>query len=72
LVKDWAAFARFLQLAAAQAGQMMNYAAVAREAGVSRVGPCVDPARAGAVISAQLPLARSKRDKLRHALQAFE
>lgn len=35
LVKDWAAFARFLQLAAAQAGQMINYAAVAREAGVT-------------------------------------
>ena len=35
LVKDWAAFARFLQLAAAQAGQMINYAGIAREAGVS-------------------------------------
>jgi predicted AAA+ superfamily ATPase len=35
LVKDWAAFARFLQLAAAQAGQMVNYAGIAREAGVS-------------------------------------
>ncbi len=35
LVKDWAAFARFLQLAAAQAGQMINYAAISREAGVS-------------------------------------
>jgi predicted AAA+ superfamily ATPase len=35
LVKDWAAFARFLQLAAAQAGQMVNYAGISREAGVS-------------------------------------
>lgn len=35
LVKDWAAFARFLQLAAAQAGQMINYAGISREAGVS-------------------------------------
>jgi predicted AAA+ superfamily ATPase len=35
LVKDWPAFARFLQLAAAEAGQMINYAAVSREAGVS-------------------------------------
>ncbi len=35
LVKDWAAFARFLQLAAAEAGQMINYAAVSREAGLS-------------------------------------
>jgi predicted AAA+ superfamily ATPase len=35
LVKDWAAFARFLQLAAVHAGQMINYAAISREAGVS-------------------------------------
>lgn len=35
LVKDWAAFARFLQLAAAEAGRMINYAGIAREAGVS-------------------------------------
>jgi predicted AAA+ superfamily ATPase len=35
LIKDWAAFARFLQLAAAQGGQMINYAGIAREAGVS-------------------------------------
>jgi predicted AAA+ superfamily ATPase len=35
LVKNWPAFARFLQLAAAEAGRMINYAAVAREAGVS-------------------------------------
>jgi predicted AAA+ superfamily ATPase len=35
LVKDWPAFARFLQLAAAEAGRMINYAAVSRQAGVS-------------------------------------
>jgi len=35
LVKNWPAFARFLQLAAAAAGRMINYAAVSREAGVS-------------------------------------
>jgi predicted AAA+ superfamily ATPase len=35
LVKDWPAFARFLQLAAAEAGRMINYAAISREAGVS-------------------------------------
>jgi predicted AAA+ superfamily ATPase len=35
LVKNWPAFARFLQLAASEAGQMINYAAISREAGVS-------------------------------------
>lgn len=35
LVKDWPAFARFVQLAAAEAGQMINYARVSRAAGVS-------------------------------------
>lgn len=35
LVKNWSAFARFLQLAAAEAGQMINYAGISREAGVS-------------------------------------
>jgi predicted AAA+ superfamily ATPase len=35
LVKNWPAFARFLQLAAAESGQMINYAAISREAGVS-------------------------------------
>jgi predicted AAA+ superfamily ATPase len=35
LVKNWQAFARFLQLAAAEAGQMINYAKISREAGVS-------------------------------------
>lgn len=35
LVKNWPAFARFLQLAAAEAGMMINYAGISREAGVS-------------------------------------
>ena len=35
LVKNWPAFARFLQLAAAEAGKMINYAGISREAGVS-------------------------------------
>lgn len=35
LVKNWPAFARFLQLAAAEAGRMINYASISREAGVS-------------------------------------
>jgi predicted AAA+ superfamily ATPase len=35
LIKDWAAFSRFLELAAAESGQMVNYAKVSREAGVS-------------------------------------
>lgn len=35
LVKDWAAFARFLQLAAAESGLMLNYTKIARDAGVS-------------------------------------
>jgi predicted AAA+ superfamily ATPase len=35
LVKNWPAFARFQQLAAAESGRMINYAAVSREAGVS-------------------------------------
>jgi predicted AAA+ superfamily ATPase len=35
LVKNWPAFARFLQLAAAESGRMINYAAISREAGVS-------------------------------------
>jgi len=35
LVKNWPAFARFLQLAAAESGQMINYAGISREAGVS-------------------------------------
>jgi predicted AAA+ superfamily ATPase len=35
LIKDWAAFSRFLRLAAAESGQMLNYAKIAKEAGVS-------------------------------------
>jgi len=35
LSKDWGAFSRFLQLAAAEAGQMLNYAKIAKDAGVS-------------------------------------
>jgi uncharacterized protein len=35
LVKNWPAFARFLQLAATEAGQMINYAAIASEADVA-------------------------------------
>jgi predicted AAA+ superfamily ATPase len=35
LVKNWPAFARFLQLAAAESGQMINYAGISREAGVT-------------------------------------
>lgn len=35
LVKDWPAFARFLQLAAQESGGMINYTAIANEAGVS-------------------------------------
>jgi len=35
LVKDWGAFVRFLQLAAAESGGRVNYAAVSREAGIS-------------------------------------
>ncbi len=35
LVKDWGAFVRFLQLAAAESGARVNYAAISREAGVS-------------------------------------
>lgn len=35
LVKDWAAFARFLKLAAAESGQIVNYSKLAQQAGVS-------------------------------------
>ena len=35
LVKDWGAFIRFLQLAAAESGQILNYAAISRETGIS-------------------------------------
>lgn len=36
LVKDWGAFVRFLQLAAAESGQMVNFAGISRESGVSQ------------------------------------
>ncbi|MGH9316090.1 MAG: ATP-binding protein, partial [Thermoanaerobaculia bacterium] len=35
LIKDWAAFSRFLRLAASESGQMLNYAKIAKDAGVS-------------------------------------
>lgn len=35
-VKDWGAFVRFLQLAAAESGQMVNFAHISRESGVSQ------------------------------------
>mgnify|MGYP000350859228 CR=1 FL=1 len=35
LIKDWAAFSRFLSLAAVESGQIMNYAKISKEAGVS-------------------------------------
>lgn len=36
LVRDWAAFLRFLHLAARESGQIVNYAAIAQEAGISQ------------------------------------
>lgn len=36
LVKDWGAFVRFLQLAASESGQILNYAAIAQETGLSQ------------------------------------
>jgi len=36
LVKDWGAFVRFLQLAAAESGQILNYASISRETGISQ------------------------------------
>lgn len=35
LIRDWGAFTRFLQLAAHESGQMLNYSGLSREAGVS-------------------------------------
>lgn len=35
LVKDWGAFVRFLELAAAESGGILNYAGISQEAGVS-------------------------------------
>jgi predicted AAA+ superfamily ATPase len=36
LVKDWGAFVRFLQLAAAESGQLLNYANISQETGISQ------------------------------------
>ena len=36
LVKDWGAFLRFLHLAAAESGQILNYAAISQEIGISQ------------------------------------
>jgi predicted AAA+ superfamily ATPase len=36
LVKDWGAFLRFLHLAAAESGQILNFAAISREIGISQ------------------------------------
>lgn len=36
LVKDWGAFVRFLQLAAAEAGQLVNYTSISNESGISQ------------------------------------
>lgn len=35
LIKDWPAFARFLRLCALESGQLVNYAKIAKDAGVS-------------------------------------
>lgn len=35
-VRDWGAFVRFLQLAASESGQILNYAAISQEAGISQ------------------------------------
>ncbi len=36
LVEDWGAFVRFLELAASESGQTLNYAGIARETGLSQ------------------------------------
>ncbi|MCI0494024.1 ATP-binding protein [candidate division KSB1 bacterium] len=36
MVKDWGAFLRFLQLAAAESGQLLNYASISQETGISQ------------------------------------
>jgi len=36
LVKDWGAFVRFMQLAAAESGQLVNFASISQESGVSQ------------------------------------
>ncbi|MBN9693677.1 MAG: ATP-binding protein [Verrucomicrobia bacterium] len=35
-VKDWGAFVRFLQLAATESGQILNYASISQEVGISQ------------------------------------
>ncbi|MBI4369943.1 MAG: ATP-binding protein [Elusimicrobia bacterium] len=35
-IKDWGAFVRFLQLAAAESGQILNYAGISQETGISQ------------------------------------
>lgn len=37
LVKDWGAFLRFLQLAASEAGEVVNYARIAKDVGIAAV-----------------------------------
>ena len=44
LVKDWGACVRFLHLAAAEAGQLVNFAAISQESGVSQP-TLISPAR---------------------------
>jgi predicted AAA+ superfamily ATPase len=36
LVRDWGAFVRFMQLAAAESGQIVNFASISQESGVSQ------------------------------------
>jgi len=36
LVKDWGAFVRFLKLAAAESGQLLNFANISQDAGISQ------------------------------------
>ena len=36
MVKDWGAFARFMQLAAAESGQIVNFASISQESGISQ------------------------------------
>lgn len=37
LLRDWGAFVRFLQLAASESGNLMNFAGIAQEAGISNM-----------------------------------
>lgn len=36
MIRDWGAFVRFLRLAAAESGRLLNYASVSQEAGISQ------------------------------------